>query len=183
MKFRDDKWLGAWHCGIWQRETSNGSETFPHALGGTWIGFFFSIKDHVCIINVIRFPYRGVCYWQLQGRYSQGRIQHAIRCLQCLLRSVLPLVDILFYYPGFTPTYNSGLSIPFPLFVNGQLCRWNVSEWPNSWISSIGTPLASAKHPLWLKVCMLHRQSHDWDVSGQKSHNFPYFSCSWIPES
>lgn len=56
MKFRDDKWLRGWHCGIWQRETSNGSETFPRALEGTGLGCLFSIKDLcVCIITVILF--------------------------------------------------------------------------------------------------------------------------------
>lgn len=45
------------------KETANDSETFPRALEGAWIGSFFpSIKDLVCIINVIRFPYRRVYY-------------------------------------------------------------------------------------------------------------------------
>lgn len=32
MKFRDDKWLWAWHCGIWQKETSSESETSAYAV-------------------------------------------------------------------------------------------------------------------------------------------------------
>jgi len=32
MKFRDDKWLWAWHCGIWQKETSSESETSACAV-------------------------------------------------------------------------------------------------------------------------------------------------------